>query len=110
MKPRIIFLATIVAALLLIMVALGVFRLAAQVRETNALTVLPPVSGRAVPTSEGSIFVVERGPSAGTPLLFAHGTAAWSGLWLPTLDHMAAQGFHAIAYDLAPLRLLAPRL
>ncbi|KPA21384.1 Lipase 3 precursor [Shimia sp. SK013] len=108
MKPRTIFLATIVAPLLLAIVALGIFRIAAQVRETNALTVLPDVSGRAVPTSEGSIFVIERGSSAGTPLLFAHGTAAWSGLWLPTLDHMAAQGFHAIAYDLPPFGFSHP--
>ncbi|WP_425041268.1 alpha/beta fold hydrolase [Primorskyibacter sp. S187A] len=81
---------------------LAVFRGAAHVRETETHTVSAPETGRFLSTREGAVFVQERGPADGIPLLFAHGTGAWSGLWMETVDAMAAEGYRAIAFDLTP--------
>ncbi|GFE51235.1 alpha/beta hydrolase [Roseobacter cerasinus] len=85
----------------LIAVPLG-FRGAATLRETQPLAAVLPDSGRLVATTEGQIFVLEYGPKDGTVLLFLHGTAAWSGLWQPTLETMAALGYRAIGFDMPP--------
>ncbi len=87
--------------LLLVLVLIG-FSWAASSRETAQLGTLPEQGGRLVATTEGDIYILERGDPTGTPVLFAHGTAAWSGLWLPTLETVGAQSYHAIGYDLPP--------
>ena len=86
--------------LLLVVFVLAGFRLAAVWRESGA--VAAPEHGRFVETASGRIFVLEYGPDDGMPILFAHGTAAWSELWRPTLKNVADQGFRAIAYDAPP--------
>ena len=86
--------------LLFAVVVLAGFRLAAVWRESGA--VAAPEHGRFVETASGRIFVLEYGPDDGMPILFAHGTAAWSELWRPTLKNVADQGFRAIAYDAPP--------
>jgi len=88
--------------LLLAILALAGFRWAAAEREVNDVGYLPPQGGALIETNEGAIYVLERGQSDGTPILFAHGTAAWSGLWLPTLEKVGAAGYRAIGYDLPP--------
>lgn len=78
------------------------FRLAAGLRETATRDALLPDRGRLVETDLGWVFVQEAGPATGRPLLFLHGTAAWSDLWRPTLLTMAEDGYHAIAFDMPP--------
>jgi pimeloyl-ACP methyl ester carboxylesterase len=78
------------------------FRLAASIRETGARAQLAPRTGHLVPTRSGRVFVQEKGPEDGIPVVLFHGTAAWSELWRHTSDALAAAGFHVIALDLPP--------
>jgi pimeloyl-ACP methyl ester carboxylesterase len=48
------------------------------------------------------VFIWEEGPPDGPVLLFAHGTAAWSGLWRPVLEEMGSAGWRAVAFDMPP--------
>lgn len=75
---------------------------AALLRETEERAAILPADGRLVDTKEGAIFVSETGPEDGPPLLFAHGTAAWSGLWQPVLDATGANGWRGVAFDMPP--------
>ena len=63
---------------------------------------LAPRTGQLVPTRSGGVFVQEKGPADGIPVVLFHGTAAWSELWRHTSDALAAGGFHVIALDLPP--------
>ncbi len=78
------------------------FRMAAMLRESESMTEALPNEGRLIDTRMGQIFLLEYGPENGPVLLFAHGTAAWSGLWRPTLEAAAAEGYRAIAFDMPP--------
>lgn len=78
------------------------FRQASLYRETKAAGELAPESGRWISTDLGAVFISEAGPAAGPLVIFTHGTAAWSGLWRPTLDALGAKGFRAVALDLPP--------
>ncbi|MFZ5963471.1 alpha/beta fold hydrolase [Thalassococcus sp. BH17M4-6] len=93
----------LLGVVLVVAVALPLgFRLAAAARESASLADVLPDEGRLIRTTDGAIFVLEVGPPDGPPLLFAHGTGAWSGLWRPVLEDMAAAGYRAIAFDLPP--------
>jgi pimeloyl-ACP methyl ester carboxylesterase len=76
--------------------------MAASVRETASRDELAPSSGHLVPTGSGGVFVQEKGPADGVPVVLFHGTAAWSELWRHTIDALAAAGFRVIALDLPP--------
>ena len=88
--------------LLLVILLITSFRLAASIRETGTRTELAPRTGHLVPTRSGGVFVQEKGPADGIPVVLFHGTAAWSELWRRTSDALAAAGFHVIALDLPP--------
>ena len=88
--------------LLSVILLITSFRLAASIRETGARAQLAPPSGHLVPTRSGGVFVQEKGPADGIPVVLFHGTAAWSELWRHTSDVLAAAGFHVIALDLPP--------
>jgi pimeloyl-ACP methyl ester carboxylesterase len=93
------------ALLVLLLLAVAViagFPLAAALRETGARTELAPSTGHLVSTGSGSIFVQEKGPADGVPVVLFHGTAAWSELWRRTIDALASAGFRVIALDLPP--------
>ena len=81
----------VLGLLLLLVVALAGFRLAASLRETATREALAPTSGRLVPTSSGGVFVQEKGPPNGIPVVLFHGTAAWSELWWRTSDALATR-------------------
>lgn len=89
----------LVLALILVIVS---FRLAASIRETATRAQLAPQTGQLVPTRSGGVFVQEKGPKHGVPVVLFHGTAAWSELWRHTSEALAAAGFHVIALDLPP--------
>jgi len=93
---------TLLALLILIVLVITAFRMAASIRETHTRAELAPPSGHMVPTSSGGVFVQEKGPADGIPVVLFHGTAAWSELWRHTSSALAAAGFHVIALDLPP--------
>lgn len=92
----------ILALLILFVVAVLGLRWAANVRETVAFEDGLPEEGRLAHTSEGAIFLLEMGQKGNPQVLFAHGTAAWSGLWRSTMKTVAGAGFHAAAHDQPP--------
>jgi pimeloyl-ACP methyl ester carboxylesterase len=93
---------TLLVLVLLAITAIASFRLAAALRETATREELAPLSGRLVQTSSGGVFLQEKGPAGGTPVVLIHGTAAWSELWRDTIDALAMSGFHVIALDMPP--------
>ena len=93
---------TLLVLLILIVLAIIAFRMAASIRETHTRAELAPPAGHLVPTSSGGVFVQEKGPADGIPVVLFHGTAAWSELWRHTTVVLAAAGFHVIALDLPP--------
>ncbi|WP_035053121.1 alpha/beta fold hydrolase [Andreprevotia chitinilytica] len=92
----------LVIVLLLVVGTLAGFRFAAQLRETGERHVVAPSSGSWVQAADVEMFVQEAGPANGQPVLFIHGTGAWSETWRPTMTALAAAGYHAIAIDLPP--------
>ena len=72
---------TLLVLLLLVVTAIAGFRLAASFRETADRAALAPPAGHLVKTSSGGVFVQEKGPPDGIPVVLFHGTAAWSELW-----------------------------
>ena len=88
--------------LLSVILLITSFRMAASIRETGMRAQLAPKTGHLVPTRSGAVFVQEKGPEDGVPVVLFHGTAAWSELWRHTSDVLATAGFHVIALDLPP--------
>src|SRR4051794_13315110 len=73
--------------LVLVATALAGLRVWAAFRENVPREVLfAPANGRFVQTSSGRVFLQEKGPSDGIPVVLFHGTAAWSELWFRTTD------------------------
>jgi pimeloyl-ACP methyl ester carboxylesterase len=68
----------------------------------NTTAELAPTRGRFVPTRSGRLFLQQKGPSTGIPVVLIHGTGAWSELWRPTIDHLAGLGFRVTALDMPP--------
>ncbi len=90
---------------IVLLVCIGIpvaFRMAAALRETDRVADILPAEGRMVATNSGDIFLQELGPVDGLPVLLAHGTAAWSGLWRETMEALAKNGYRAIAFDMPP--------
>ncbi|MFN7596091.1 MAG: alpha/beta fold hydrolase [Cereibacter sp.] len=100
------FLRTALRVALVVLVLIGLllvgFRWSATSRETIAFGEGLPSDGMMISTSEGAVFALNAGRSGQPQVLFAHGTAAWSGLWRPTLDATAGAGFYATAFDMPP--------
>ena len=92
----------VLVVLLLVVAAMVTFWVAASIRETALRDELAPPTGRLVPTGSGRVFVQEKGPADGVPVVLFHGTAAWSELWRRTIDALAGAGFRVIALDLPP--------
>jgi pimeloyl-ACP methyl ester carboxylesterase len=88
--------------LLLAIATVAAFRLTAILRETGTRTELAPPTGHLVQTASGGVFIQEKGPPNGIPVVLFHGTAAWSELWRRTIDVLAVAGFRVIALDLPP--------
>ena len=62
--------------LLLVILLITSFRLAASIRETGTRNELAPRTGHLVPTRSGGVFVQEKGPADGIPVVLFHGTFA----------------------------------
>lgn len=86
---------------ILVLVPVG-FWLAATLRETETSQALAPSTGRFVSTGAGRMFVTEAGPPDGALIVLVHGTAAWSEVWRPVMDHLARRGHRVVAFDVPP--------
>ena len=78
------------------------FRIAANFREDQVAETVAPAGGRYVEGDDVKIFLQERGPADGQLVVFVHGTGAWSGAWIESLDRLGKAGYHAVAIDLPP--------
>jgi pimeloyl-ACP methyl ester carboxylesterase len=93
---------TLLVLLLLVVAVIAAFRVAAAVRETGIRSASAPSTGHLVATSSGGMFVQEKGPADGIPVVLFHGSIAWSEFWRSTIDTLAATGFRVIALDIPP--------
>lgn len=71
-------------------------------KETRQASDPAPQNGRFIKTSGGKIFIQEMGPPDGQPIIFIHGSLAWSETWRDVLISMSDNGYRAIAIDLPP--------
>lgn len=85
---------------ILFIVVTGAFRWSANAREVFLFSVELRQDGRFVNISEGAFYLFEAGEPESWQVLLAHGSAAWSGLWRPTLESIAAAGFFTTAFDM----------
>jgi pimeloyl-ACP methyl ester carboxylesterase len=92
----------ILGLILLALLALVAFRIAAFMHESKPLETIRPSTGRVIQTRMGDIFVTETGTPNAPPVLLMHGTMAWGGFWQETSDAIAKAGFQAVAMDLPP--------
>lgn len=90
------------AALGVAVIALAWFRWDASNREVVQAEKGAPAGGRYVRAHDVSIFVQETGPADGVPVLFVHGTGAWSEAWRGAMAAAAGARARAIAIDLPP--------
>jgi pimeloyl-ACP methyl ester carboxylesterase len=93
---------TLLVLLLLVVAVIAAFRVAASVHETGIRSELAPSTGHLVATSSGGVFVQEKGPADGVPVVLVHRSIAWSEFWRSTIDTLAAAGFRVIALDIPP--------
>jgi pimeloyl-ACP methyl ester carboxylesterase len=93
--------------------ALYAFSWLAERREVADARQAAPPGGRYVKAADVELFVQETGPAAGVPVVFVHGTGAWSEAWRGAMAAAAKAGARAIALDLPPFgfsqRPQAPR-
>lgn len=92
---------------ILVLLALGgavvvFFNWQRTVRESRSRAEEAPNTGRFVRISDGAIYIQETGVASNRPILFIHGTGAWSELWRDTLDRCPALGQYCVAIDVPP--------
>ena len=103
MKRFLSYLLKTIGWLLLILIAVIIsFRVLAALRETQTRQEAAPLTGRFVQANDVELYIQEMGPANGQPILFIHGTAAWSGLWRETMTPLAEAGYRCIAIDIPP--------
>ena len=92
----------LLAVVLVVVLVLTGFRIAAAQRETRLRHDEAPSMGRFVKAADVELFVQEMGPSHGPPVVLVHGTGAWSEIWRATMNALADSGYRAIALDMPP--------
>jgi pimeloyl-ACP methyl ester carboxylesterase len=94
-----ILLAIFIIALVLVVIV----DVSRRLREVGDYASEAPSMGTFISTSQGKIFLQEKGPENGTPVILLHAAGGWSETWRPTMDALAQAGYRAIAIDLPPL-------
>jgi pimeloyl-ACP methyl ester carboxylesterase len=103
MKKALRIAAWLIVILLFIPVAgLGWFWLSGRLRQTQNHADVAPRTGRFLEIGDTRLYIQELGPENGEPIVFIHGTVAWSGTWRPTMEALASQGYRCIAIDMPP--------
>jgi len=93
---------TIAVFLSLLVIVILFFTVQANLRESKTRQEAAPSTGYFVQAGDVELFIQEMGPADGQPILFIHGTAAWSGLWRETMTPLAEAGYRCIAIDIPP--------
>ena len=93
---------TIAAILVSIIAIILFFSIQSNLRESKTRQEAAPSTGKFVQAGDVELFIQEMGPADGQPILFIHGTAAWSGLWRETMTPLAEAGYRCIAIDIPP--------
>lgn len=92
-------------SILLLVLVFGVVfisNFASSKREVHERGDAAPTTGQYVTAGGLDIFIQEMGPKNGKPVLFIHGTGAWSETWRKQMTALAESGYRAIALDLPP--------
>src|SRR5262249_53432848 len=84
-------------AIVLVALALAVFRASAYVRERATREALLPEASRVVRAGDVDMALQEDGPPMGRIVVLVHGTGAWSESWRDTIDALARAGYRVIA-------------
>jgi pimeloyl-ACP methyl ester carboxylesterase len=93
----------VVAALTIVAVlTLAGFSCAASARESQSRKSAAPPTGRFVRAGDVEIYLQEAGNGNRTPVVFIHGTGAWSETWRGSMTALANAGFRSVAIDLPP--------
>lgn len=90
------------ATLAALFAVIVLFWIRAELHESEAREDAAPATGRFVKADDVEFFIQEMGPADGQSIVFIHGTAAWSELWLETMAPLADAGYHCIAIDIPP--------
>lgn len=88
--------------LILAVAALTILRISTFARERQTVEQAAPASGHFVPAGDIRLYIEEDGPHSGFPVVFIHGSGAWSETWNKTVSMLAAHGFHTVALDVPP--------
>lgn len=91
------------ALLVLICATFAFFIVQASMRQSEDSRDAAPESGHFVHAADVDMYIQEKGPASGTPVVLVHAAGGWSGVWQQTMDDLAAHGYHAIAIDTPPL-------
>ncbi|MEK7649816.1 MAG: alpha/beta hydrolase [Patescibacteria group bacterium] len=71
-------------------------------REINDRHTSAPASGQFVRAGDIEMYVQEVGSKDAIPVVFIHGTGAWSESWRDSLQALGDAGFRAVALDIPP--------
>lgn len=91
-----------IVILVLIIFILAGFTFSSALRERQNNKQAAPQTGKFISTKNGEIFIQEMGPADGQPLVFIHGSLAWSETWKEVMMPLSEKGFRTIAIDLPP--------
>lgn len=92
-----------VVVILLVILALLLFRVQAAFRESKTNIEAAPSTGHFVKVGDEKVFVQEAGPGNGPTVILIHPAGGWSEIWRSTMNALAENGYRAIALDLPPL-------
>lgn len=80
----------------------------AQARQTADRIASSPLGGEYVTAADTRLFVQRLGKRSAPPVVFIHGTGAWSEAWRASMQTAVAQGYQAIAIDMPPFGYSLP--
>jgi pimeloyl-ACP methyl ester carboxylesterase len=100
-----VFLAIGIVALVAVLApSLVLWRMAYQARalQRDDPRSAAPSTGLFVDAFDTRLFVQRTGDPRAPVVVFVHGTGSWSETWRATMNHVASQGYQAVALDLPP--------
>lgn len=93
---------TLAWVLSILILIIAFFAIQSNLRENQTRHAAAPATGKFVQAADTEIFILELGPADGQPILFIHGTGAWSEFWRETMTPLAEAGYRCIAIDIPP--------
>lgn len=99
--------AVLIALAVALMVLVGVM-LFSHYTQTEDRIQSSPSTGHYIDAFDTKMFVQTSGQKDAKPVVFIHGTGAWSEMWKPFMQQLAANGYYAIALDIPPFGYSLP--